>query len=472
MSQPVYDIYSNQSLKKRGIPLHTILTPDNHQILLEKDTLRNIANIIATKTNRKPEVSDIDQLINFIKILPPHKFNKITLNDAQHKIANWFLERYAIQDRIIDENKETSVVELTKLNEITDMPGIVEYQNKEINQFTKNENSYKYDYFSDRRGNAVVDYNKVNKNFSSPDSLPPGKKLTLEEYNKNNYETLSLVKNFLDPDSVEKLIGRISSSYLNFQSISLVHQTVPLDSRNRLVNDPNLTEYTWNIHTAGKPGSQGDIRIQDTLQQVVQMEIGQFWLPMTAPITGDYYNKVRMLVKEFLTQSNYVTEFLTSNISDPTVSYYHFEFDIVATQGNRVLLNPVNKLYTFRKPFAQVNKLTISFRTPFDQWVFPPDRGVYTITYGNPTVLTITSYPFITGISTGDLIYILNSSSGNATIDAFLTRTTGYIATKISNIQFSIPLDTSILVGSELNINVYYGSQRVFFGLNFVTLEQ
>lgn len=470
MSQPIFDIQKQKDLKKRGIPLDTFITPDNNQILLERESLRDITAKVSERIGRKFTVSEVKRLVEFIRQLPASKYCNTTLIKAQTILANEFLNRYTIKAELAEEEFPTSVIALTHLDEITTEPGIDEYQKKEIKQFTKDENQNKYSAFANKRGDAVVDADRVKGIRSSPDSLPSGKKISIDDLNKANYETLKIVKNFLDPDSIDELLNRYSSTYTNFYNINLPHQVVSLDSRNRLLTNTNTNEYTWNLHNAGRPGHLGDIQMQDTIQQIIQMKLGSFWLPM-GPIVGSYYNKIRLLIKEFTSQSTPVTEFLTSDPSNPTVYYYHFEFDIGPTSGNKVFLTPVNNTYTFRKPFARLDTLTISFRTPFNQLIFQSDRGIFTITYGNPTVFTITSATSH-GLSTGDLIYVLNSSSGNAAIDSALTLTSGYFVTKISNTQFSIVLDTSTLVGTQTNVQVYYGSQRVFFPIEFTSLEQ
>lgn len=472
MSQLNYDVANQKDLEKRGISLDTIITPDNKQLFLSRELLIQIGNRISLITGSIMTKIQMTDLFNYIKNLPFDKYKGLTYNNAATLIAKLYLDRNVVKKNLIESEYKTNPINLANLNEITPTPTIVEYQVEEIKQFTNNENQYKYSAFADRRGNAFIDYKKVNDNFSSPDSLPPGKKITNDELNKENYETLKLVKNFLDPHFISDLINRFSSTYTNYQSINLPHQTFPLDSRNRVLyndNNSNNLEYTWSLTFSGLIGQQGNLNINDTLQQIMQIKIGSFWLPMY-PIAGSYYNKIRMLIKEFNSQSNRVTEFIDSDPTIPTTYNFHFEFNITQTIGNRVFLEPVNDIFTFRKPFAMIDTLTISFRTPFNQLILQPDRGVYTLTYGFPTVLTITSGT--TGISTGDLIYILNSDSGNTTIDTYLNRSEGYIATKISDTEFSIPVDTSILVGSETGINVYYGSKRIFFDLNFITLEQ
>src|SRR6202522_126053 len=467
MSQPIYQRYKETELQKRGIPLNTLITNDNYsQILLTKDSLRLIANLISEKTQKKLSTKNIESLVSFIEKLKPSKFYNLPLSEAHIKIALYYLERFKIQEALIKDDYANSIENITHLNEITDMPSISDYQQKEINQFTKNENQYKYAAFSDRRGNAVVDLERVNGIRSSPNNIESGKKISDDDVSKINYETLKMVKNFLDPAAIDSLLNRFSSTYTSFYSINLPHQVVPLDSRNRLLTNSNLTEYSWNIHTAGDPGHLGDIKIQDTLQQTIQMNIGSFWLPMY-PVAGSYYNKIRMLIKEFTAQSNTVTEFLNSDQTQPTVYYYHFEFDITQTAGLKVLLTPVNNTFTFRKPFARIETLTISFRTPFNLMQFIPDRGVYNITFGNPTQFTITSNPAHL-LNTGDLVYITNVDTINASINIAINTQIGWLITVTSATQFTIPFNSSILIGSNSGIDIYYGSQRIFFGLEFI----
>lgn len=470
MSEPNFSIANQKIRQFQGLPLNSLVTRDTSDMFLSTNVIIHIANNISASIGRKMTSGEISLLQDFIQNSSRTPYTDITLRLACQKFATNFLARNRLKAEIVKNNIETSVVTLANLDEITTDPTMVDYQVKEIKQFTKNENQYKYDAFADRRGDAVVDSGRVNGNRSSPDGLPSGKKLSIDEVYASQYKTSKILEQVFNPKSIDELIGRFSNTYSTFLSVNLPHQTVPLDSRNRLITNSSLTEYSWNIHTAGQFGSQGDIKIQDTLQQVIQMSLGGFWLPMT-PITGSYYDKIHMLVKEFSSQSIFVSEFLSSNNNRPTVSYYHFEFNITQTSGSKVFLEPVKRSYEFRKPISQVNTLTINFRTPFGQLILPPDRGVFTMTFGNPTIFDITSDP-AHGLATGDLIYILNAATGNTIIDKLITREEGYIITKISATSFSIALDTSSLGGTETGISIYYGSKRIFLQLEFTTLEQ
>lgn len=469
MSQPIYQIAKEKEYRKSGFRLDTLVTPDNHRLFISREFLLLMANKVSSITNKKCTVPEIEQMDIFLKKYPPSKFNNGTMSNALELLANEFINRYAVEKKIADKNSSTSVVSLTKLNEVTDDPTIDEYQKKEIKQFTLNENQNKYSAFTDRRGNAVVDKERNEGIRSTPDGYPSGHKISINEVNEQNYETLKLVKNFLNPDSIDQLVSRFSSSYLSFTNVSLPHQIVPLDSKNRLLSNTSNNEYSWNLNYSTNIGQLGDIKVQDTIQQVMRMSVESFWIPLT--YINTYYSRIRMLIKEFTIQSIWDSEFVSSDINKSNLYYYHFEFNITQTSGDRAFLEPVNKDYTFRKPFAQVNTLTISFRTPFQSLTFDDDRGVYTITYANPTVFTLTSGTN-NNLATGDLIYVINSDSGNTTIDQLLNNINGYIITKISATSFSIPVDTSALVGTQTGVDVYYGSKRIVVPMRFVCLEQ
>jgi hypothetical protein len=135
-------------------------------------------------------------------------------------------------------------------------------------------------------------------------------------------------------------------------------------------------------------------------------------------------------------------------------------------------LYPKENKFHFRKPMAKnIDTITIQFRTPFLNEIFDADSGIFTITYGNPTLFAIQN-PTNFMLNTGDLVYVYNSDSGNTLINDEINRKAGQIITKLSNTQFSIAVDSSALSGSESGINVYFGSKRIFFQIEFTSLEQ
>lgn len=469
MSRPLYSTYKHKELDRRGIPLNTVITPDNCSLLLTKDSLRNITNHISQVTNKKFTPNEVNELLEFISNLPPEMFFGTNLENAQKSIVVNFLNKHNVNYILKEQQWPISVVEITKLNEVTPYPTIDEYQKKELKQLSRNESEYKYQQFGSRIGNAIIDRDKMDGHRSVPDGYPPGKKISPEEMTKNTHEVLNMVRDFLDPESINQIIGRLYN-FNTFDSISLPHQTIPIDSKNRLLSNTNPIEYSWNINYAGQPGESGDIQVQDTITQVVQMHIESFWMPKT-PSIGNYYQRIRMFIKEFTNQSTWSYDFIPSaGGTQPIATYFHFELNVTKIENDRVLLTPVNPIYTFRKPIAQVNTITIIFYTPILPLTYVPDRDTYTITFANPTQFTLVSGT--NNLSTGDLVYIMNANTTSSTINTLLNSASGYFITKLSNTQFTIPVDTSSLTGTETNVTVYYGSKRIFFPLEFTSLEQ
>lgn len=460
-------------LRKQGdvtVPPDTLIHHSNFNLLLSEDSLNVIANAVSGVTKRKMRIGQVDALAKFISRLPETKFYQLTYAECIKRIAGDFLTRYPqILATVQEQDVDTS---LSGVSDDTDRASITDYQKKEVSQLTANENQFKFTAHQNRRGDAVIDRERVEGQRSSPDNILPLSAVKSQYIvNKEVYKVMKLVEKFLAADSTEEMFSRIQSVATNFFNINLVHQIIQLDSRNRVpavYGNPNY--YKWNIHTSGKPGQLGDMRVLDTIQQVIQMRMFPFWAPVNASVINPYA-KIRMLLQEFNSQSVIVPEFNDPTLSVPTLENYHFEFDVRQTVGDRMYLVPRQPLFTFRKPMARVETLTTQFFTPFGNEIFDSDSGTYTITYGNPTLFTITSPAFNT-LNTGDLIYVYNSHSGNTAIDAQINNVNGNIITKLSSTQFTIAVDSSALAGTETGIIVYYGSKRLFFQIEFISLEQ
>lgn len=440
MSRLTYTQANEKDLYHRGIPLNTLITPDNGDILLTQDTLKNVANIISSREKRKFTPEGIKDLVNFIRELPkPHpRLTGKTLEEGQNIIASLYIERAKypvnIPDTSIIEAHSRDIHELEKLNG----PPRVSHQFGAVNV---------------------------------PEVIPK------KNLDKLEFETLTVIKNFVEPHTLKKFITDITDKFLAFNDVSIYSIFIPVDSQNRLTSDTTPTEFKWNIHASGSAGQLGNIQLQNQIDNIIKIGIGSFWLPMS-PVVGSYYNRIRMFIKEFQSQAITVSNFLNNTPNGVLQSFYHFEFEIEKSNNNFVLLNPINREYVFNTPFQKMDTITITFYTPFSIMTFAQDRGYYTVTYGNPTSFLLTGLinstipPTNTGLSTGDLVYVVNSNSGNSTIDNALNSPNGYYITKTSNLTFNIPVDSSILTGSETNILVYYGAQRFFFNLSVSTLPK
>lgn len=453
-----------KELRRRGVSLQTVITPDSHRLLLTENGLGGIANRISKITNRKLTEDDTRELIEFVNRLPESQFYKRTLGDAQKMIAKMFVDRHYAREWSI--SAEGDLGDVLGLDRITDEPTMSEYQFKEIMQYTTNENQFKHSAHHDRRGNAVVDHHRVMGTHSSPSGIEPKPIVSQEMVNKKLYGALDKIKTFVAPESIDERFQRSRQYWLTYQNIALPHQTLHLDSRNRLISHVTPNQIKWNIHAAGFPGQLGDNRIQDTLKEVIEMKVCPFWIPVN-DITNDYYGKVHMLIKEFKAQSIQFTEFLDAKQCEPTMKNYHFEFDIDRRQDNRLFLIPRCDRFKFRKPFARVETITVCFFDPYEQIILQKDRLIFTVTEGNPTVLT-SAEPH--NLATGDLVYVLDYSSGDDALNREVNRLKGYIATRLNSTQISIPVDTT---GNPSDpVQVFFGSKRVCLDIEYASLEQ
>jgi hypothetical protein len=449
-----------------------LITLDNHEILYTQDSLIKTANAVSAIKKRKMNDSEVGQLVEYVKLIPPERFFGKRLNESIDFIARNFVTR----GTGLMLNPEGRLEHTLGIDEITDGPGSMrEYQKMEINQLTANENQIKYTNYPDKRGNAVLDRKRVEGHNSSPDNIPPfsdthttGTPGTVSgpRPSAELLASIKLLNSFLDPKSIQDTFNGVRQVWTTYQTITLPHQTIPLDSRNRLLYNTSRREYSWYLNPAGQAGQMGNIHIQDTLKEIIRMQVSPFWLPVSSAMSG-YYGKIRMVIKEFSSQSIPVVEYPFSDESAPLEYVYHFEFETRRRDKNKLYLVPIYNTFNFRTSIARVEKLTIAFRTPFNELEFEPDRMDMTMTSALiPTVTSVVPH----NLSTGDLVYFTKYNSANSTLNTLVNRQEGYFITKTGPTTFTVPIDTTV-AGVTLSVAVYFGSKRLITQIEFTSLE-
>lgn len=479
----------------------SILGRHSGQILLTQDSLIEIANLIGRKLKRKLSNGEVAELDKFIGRLPPSSFEGLHLSEARKKIADQFMYRHNMWEEVPEEQEDLSA--LVRLNTVTDDPDLKEYQKVELSGLTTNENPLKYSMYHDRRGNSAVDRDRAGDVHlvgprSGPNNIATQERLDMDEpvvageggasaamtatiarnqqrVNKELIKYLRALNGMFTPEAIEEIFQRSRNSLVTFQNITLPRQIIPIDTRFRLIEYNEMGEYKWNIHTSNDPGRPGDVRMQDTVTEVMQMKICPFWIPV-AESRHQFYSKVRMYIKEFKGQSIQVNEFEDCNIGCvPRPHHYHFEFLIDRRETNRIHLIPICDTFKFRKPMAQVNTLTLVFRAPFEKIEFDADRLRFTIDNTNPAFFT-SAEPH--NLSTGDLVYICNFVSGQANTlaaqrtEQLMNRYQGHFITRISDTEFTIPVDLTAEPAPVDNIEVQFGSKRIVTQIELISLEQ
>lgn len=445
-----------RELGAAGVNMGAMVTLDNWQILLSQAHLLQIANATSSKLGRKLNAGEADSLVSYIRDMPAAAVANMPVGAAINLIANgWMAARESRRNKPAD-------LPPTTPNDLE------EYQRREIGQRSPSESIYKWQAFADRRGNAEIDHDRVIGNHSSPHDIAP---LETNAVQRVTYEAMKAIHEIVEPNAWQRTINTFREGYRNtFLDVQLPRQTVALDSRNSKQNYTAPGEFQWLIHNAGQVGAIGDVRIQDTIQQIVAMQVQPFYIPVAAGTPAASYGKIRLLIKEFASQSITVAQFASPTSRELYNSNFHFEFDMGPITGGRCLLTPAGEsTYVFRLPLAIVDVITLQFRSPFELLTLPSGYADMALTPGNPTILTSAAGE-THGIATGDLIYVLNSASGSAAIDRELTSQSGYIVTVVNPTTLTIPVNTAATAAQT--VQVYYASKRVFLNIRFTSIEQ
>lgn len=449
-----------KKLKIRGIPHNdniirnnTLISPDNKHILLEEDTLLQIANNISVITKNNKMV-DINNLIKFIKLLDYSKLYNKSYNESVKEISYLYTNKFQYNnnlyiDKIDNENSS-----------------IHDYLKRQIFYTTDNENQYKFTANAARRGDSIIHTdlkNKINDNTRRVYNIPD------EEFKGKLLNGIQNLENFFNPNNIDSLVKRAGAAnpgLQTFQNITFPRRLVPFDSRNKLQSSTS-TCIQWSLNYSGINGQLGNVYVQDTIKQVIRLQLFPFWLPVSNPL-DTFYNKIRIYVKEFWDagiNTNFTGPFQSEAINEK----YHFEFDIETIEPTRIYLKPVQPFYYFSKPIARIETISMNFYNPFNEIILDAMEDIFIVTNG-----IVTTFTTLNGnnhnLLTGDLVYILNFNSTDSSINNSFNNTKGIIITVISSTQFTIPIDTSLL-GFVPNVNVVYGSKRVFFQMEFMSLE-
>lgn len=487
------------------IPDDTLVTEGNWgYIMLSKSSLTTICNEVSMVTGRAMTPSDVKRVVEFVRRLPATKYYNLTLAESCTGIAKEYLRRAQSEA-----NAQGETGDISRLANLDDggTAGMAEYQKRELMQMSGRENQYRFRFASDRRGNALIDSQRVEGIRSSPDSVAPAASLpygpngprgpisnysgfnrpnltggftgegqsvsgtgsgagTVDEMLKVLIPTMRAVEQALEPTSVLDILHRQRDLYNTYDNITMVRQKVQFDSRNRVLNSGS-NEYMWYIHTAGQQGQIGAIRMEDTLQNFIAVSLDPFWIPITN-LNDDYYETIHMNIKELQHLNIPLTEYLDPGQNKPTTTHYCFELEVKQRILNRLYVVPKVRTFLLREPAARLEHLTVDFRTPFELLTLQQDRIEFTMTYGFPTILT-SSVPH--NLVTADRVYIYNSDTGVQALDNQITDQAGWYINRIDNYTINIALDTSAVAPDTQTVLVFLASKRISFQLEFLSLD-
>jgi hypothetical protein len=245
---------------------------------------------------------------------------------------------------------------------------------------------------------------------------------------------------------------------INFNNIALTHVTVPLDSRHNLSR--NSTEISWHLNGTGHEGRVGDVRIRKELEYVNLIEISPFYIPSVS-FKDDYYGHITMLIKELNNVGAHFSEFLSDGVHAVD---YHFDFT-VERQGNRLLLKPTGPFIPTQH-IARLDDITVSFRNPFQEIEFLPDRDSFDVLTGATTDF-ISSIPH--NLIGGELVYVNGFDSINASVNTIINHHSGHFINIIDAYTISLPVNSLGL--SSGSVIIVFGDRRIFIQMKFTMIS-
>ena len=225
-----------------------------------------------------------------------------------------------------------------------------------------------------------------------------------------------------------------------------------LDSRYRILDNDGTKYLAWN-HVNNVTRAQGTVNTVGVLRDIIEMKVYPIRLPYTGSAENDF-KRVTMLVEEFSAQSFIGQE----------NRRFHFVFD-VEVDGDWIRLNPYfhnNGIFKFNKPITQFDTVKISFGSPLDNITLDTDRLNASNTYESTASLTTVNDH---NLSSGNSIVISEFNTNSPINDAVVITlmNTTHIITVTGADTFTIPVDTSSIINSELS-----GNMGVTNGVNTV----
>jgi len=268
------------------------------------------------------------------------------------------------------------------------------------------------------------------------------------------------VSSLLGLKTINELVAAINPEIVNKTAYML------LDSRYRILDDDGTNAFRWNF-VNNATYTQGTVNVIGDIKDITSIKVFPTKIPYTEQADNNY-GRITMFIQEFSAQAFIGQE----------NRKFHFVFD-PKIQDRYVDLNPKDNndgIFKFKTPIVQLETITVSFGSPLQPIVFDLDRQTMVVNkYETTTKLTC---PYPHKLLTGDLVYISNFSTNNATsatdtiISNAINNINGVIITYIDAYIFSIDIDSSkLFFTGPGTVSATNGEQVIIgTGTSFTTL--
>jgi hypothetical protein len=308
--------------------------------------------------------------------------------------------------------------------------------------------------------------------------LNQSKSFDLQEYQKRSLISDKSVpykqeESFRNKESLDNLSSTdVTNILLNFPKLAtetdqinftkifnlpslLRDSNILIDSRYQNLANTDRSNIPFTIVNNSKtkiPGS-GIITSIGLIQDILEIEIFPFSIPYISA-ADNYYKKITMSILELSSIS----------IDAYEDSQFHFMFKSEKNK-NLIDLTPINSVFRFYKPIAELTNFTLRFGSPLNPIVFDKDR-LYTsnIDYtANPGILTFSENH---NLLSGDIIYITQFTTDDPARDFNIINEindkNGHLCTRTNNLSISINVDFTLVTSpNDALVEVYFGSKRI-----------
>lgn len=403
-------------------------------ILITMDITKEITNAISNKIKRK--LTTIEE--NLIEKLSK-KNRKIS-----SKLKNKFLTLKYIFDAIYDEFIQISNIS----NNIND---------KIINKIDNN----------------------VKKNDEIPNEQYDFKKFIYKEIRYDNNINTNINTNIKNIN-INKIVNQSKIELLLNPSIKYKKEYMILDTRYRSIDNANniigINNFQWKYSDSNNRAS-GTINSKRTIKNLICMKFYQFLFPIfltpnSRTLSGDI-NRFSLLINEFEAQAFIAGESYRYHLLFGTRDVAIILNNGINTIATQSMVEDFNKGTINFDPISTFETLTITFGNLDSIINFPYDRANVTFTYGNPTTLTTID---VNNLSSNYKVFIttFNTSSINDKniIDA-MNNPLGLVSTVVDSYNFTVPVDTSSIVGPIIGLSVecYFSQWRIILPIEFTYID-
>jgi hypothetical protein len=397
--------------------------------LASQKAVTDISNAVSMRIGRRLIASEIMSIIGFIKNFDYQRINRLKPADAINLIANEYVDKSNIA---MQTNNDTPA-----------------FQNQLISG----------------------DFNNSKFNLRA----------NIEQATESDIY-LKAINKLTGNKTLIELINESNKLFLTYGSVNLNTHRVSLDSRNRLLEGDYFSSttqtYRWALSTTFSPVTQGVAKIYYPIENLLQINVREFSLPIANINTDDLlqYRKVRVQIPELQEQSSFleIRPFLTSTSN--AIYNYHYEFDLINIIGNRAYLKPsIKNSIEMINILTKLDTISMVFRTPFNPVNLLPDRGNWNVIVFNPL---FTEFELLTNVDhflvTGDLVY-LNVQQADTTPNQkievdLLNRVEGHTVIVISPTVIRVNSPSQFI--NPFAVEIYYAKRRIFMEIDIVSLRK